>query len=189
MSRILPHQKAPVIVNKGKGPEVCFMNFSLIPAWSKEKRPKFATHNARLDSLTTKPTWKSSFLEKRCLIPISNFIEPIYSGSYAGNMVEFHQKDHNILSAAGLWSEWTDKETGEVIESFAVITSDPSPYVKEIGHDRQPLFLKEAAFDRWLTPNKRTANELLQILIEERDIPAFDVTIDRPLRPGWEKRK
>jgi putative SOS response-associated peptidase YedK len=55
--RFLPHKPAPVIKAVDNKFSLEWMNFSLIPSWSKERRPKFATHNARLESLGEKPTW------------------------------------------------------------------------------------------------------------------------------------
>lgn len=187
--RILPYKKAPVIVDKGRGPEVRLMNFSLIPSWSKESRVKFATHNARLETIDEKPTWKGPFQNHRCLVPLTDFIEPIYTGEYAGNMVSFHTHKHKLLAAAGVWSEWVDKKSGEVLESFAIITGDPSEFVKTLGHDRQPIFLNQKAFEEWLAAKKEDATKLKKLLLENIETNKFEVETDRPLKAGWEKRK
>ena len=76
---------APAIVPVGMKE----MNFSLITSWSKERKPEFATHNARLfsedgDPIFKKPTWRGPFSSNHCVIPISKFVEPIYTGEYAG---------------------------------------------------------------------------------------------------------
>lgn len=56
------------------------MRYSLVPNWSKEAKVKFATHNARLESIDEKPTWKTVFSEQHCLVPLTDFIEPILPG-------------------------------------------------------------------------------------------------------------
>jgi putative SOS response-associated peptidase YedK len=179
--RVLPYTPAPVLT--AEGPKV--MNYSLIPVWSKEPKPKFATHNARLETITEKATWKRPFLKHHCAVPMNAFIEPIYTGELAGNMVRFNSKD--ILWAAGIHDSWVNKETGEVIESFAIITSEPSQFVKDTGHDRQPLFLTEKNADKWL----KLAGEpdtLVEFLNDNFIIPKVTTEVDRPLKKGWEKR-
>jgi putative SOS response-associated peptidase YedK len=54
--RIMPHKLAPVIVVEGTQKKLKLTNFSLIPSWSKERRVKFATHNARLETIAEMPT-------------------------------------------------------------------------------------------------------------------------------------
>lgn len=199
-AKIVPHTPAPVIVwNKGKR-RIEVMNFSLIPAWSKVPKPKFPTYNARLSSydekskkdvaIYEKPTWRGPFARRHCLVPMAEFIEPSYRGDLGGNMLRFFRKDEKPLAAAGIWEEWESKETGEIIESFAIITTDPDPFIKKNGHDRSPLFLEEDAYDQWLNPEGAPSPaELVKFLEANTAHPKFEVEIERPLKAGWEKRK
>lgn len=50
-ARILPHSEAPVILSRDEKYILDLFNFSLIPVWSKECKPKFATHNTRIETL------------------------------------------------------------------------------------------------------------------------------------------
>lgn len=85
--RIFPHQNAPVIVRDGKeDTRLVGMQFSLVPSWSKEPKPAFATHNARLETVTCKPTWKIPFKKNHCVVPMTGFYESVYEGPYAGNV-------------------------------------------------------------------------------------------------------
>lgn len=185
VERITPHTQAPVITHDG----LHLMNFSLIPAWSSERRQKFATFNARIESVAEKPTWRKPFESKRCLIPVSKFIEPIYDHEYAGNMVAFQRSDHQPLVAAGIYDQWVDKKTGEVVDSFAMLTSPALEFVKRIGHDRSPIFLPKEAFREWLTPGQQNPQKLLNLLRTHRLNPPLMVEKDRPMKAGWEKRK
>jgi putative SOS response-associated peptidase YedK len=186
---IVPHRLAPIVVKNGDKFQIKAMKFSLLPSWSKEPKVKFATHNARLETIDTKPTWKQPFLSKRCIVPMTSFIEPIYIGDYAGYMVEFRAAQDGTMFAAGIWDQWLNKQTGEVVESFAVITSDPIPFVEKIGHDRTPVFIQKSAWDSWLLDGKRDSNDLKQILTSSVDPVTLEVFRDRAMRPGWEKRK
>src|SRR5437868_2336948 len=158
--RITPHTNAPVVTHDG----FHLMTFSLLPSWSQESRQKFATFNARVETLTEKPTWKKPFESKRCLIPLNSFIEPIYEHELAGNMVGFQRADRQPLVAAGIYDQWINQHTGEIIDSFAMITTPALEFVKKVGHDRSPLFLPPKAFKQWLTPEKQNPQNLLRFL-------------------------
>lgn len=186
--RIVPHRLAPVVILENGEMVLREMQFALLPAWSKEARVKFATHNARLETIDSKPTWKRPFEKTRCLVPMTDFIEPIYEGEYAGYMVGFHAKGRTIMVAAGIWDRWVDRSTGEVIESFAVITDDPVPFVRERGHDRMPVFLGKENWTLWLSEGAST-KERKALLATKPQHFDLDIYKDRPMRPGWEKRK
>jgi len=181
--RVLPYTTAPVITPDHK---VKAMNFSLIPIWSKERKVKFATHNARLDTVAIKPTWKRPFTQNHCIVPISSFVEPIYTGKHAGHMVAFDSNEP--LLAVGITDTWTDRQTGEHIESFSIVTDDPSDYVAKIGHDRQPVFLNSKNAEFWLNPPTNDTEDLIQFLKENAIVPTLSIEIDRPMAKGWEKR-
>ena len=199
--RVLPYRLAPVVVcgvaSGSAGNELRSMNFSLIPSWSKERKVKFSTHNARLFSkdeksgreipIFEKPTWKAPFLKRHCLVPMTQFIEPIYEGSLAGNMVSFRTQNSALLAAAGIWETWVSKEDGEVIDSFTVLTDDPYPFVANVGHSRSPIFLSSEFQMEWLSVDDRSPKHWIEFLREKREVPEFEVDIDRPLASG--KRK
>lgn len=182
--RITPYTNAPVITHNG----IHMMNFSLIPSWATERKQKFASYNARIETVIEKPTWRKPFENKRCIVPISKFIEPIYENEYAGNMVAFERQDHQPLFAAGIYDHWIDKKTGEEVPSFALLTSPALEFVNRIGHDRSPIFLPKETFMEWLKPEKENPQKLISFLKEHRLNPPLMVEKDRAMKPGWEKR-
>jgi putative SOS response-associated peptidase YedK len=46
------------------------------------------------------------------------------------------------MAFAGLWEHWKDRETGEVIDSCAIIVTDGNDLMKPI-HDRMPVILEQ----------------------------------------------
>ncbi len=187
--RILPYKKAPILFQEGPQQIFKLMNFSLIPSWSKDPKVKWATHNARMETLLEKATWKKLVARNRCLVPISTFIEPIYTGPLAGNMVSFTDQREKLLLAAGLHDSWTNKETGEVIDSFAIITSDPPKFIGDTGHDRCPVFLTKSAYRAWIEVNRDDTDDFcMDILQSSRKDFDFKAEVDRPMAAGWKKR-
>lgn len=175
--RILPGRVAPVVVGK----EIKIMKFALLPSWSKEPKVKFATHNARIETVLEKPTWRKPFEKNHCLVPIDSFIEPIYEGEYAGNMVKFNSSQPVL--AAGIYDQWVNKETGEVIDSFSILTKEPSPFVAKIGHDRQPIFLTDPKVQmEWIVNKSKNSLEWQNFLSSVDNINEFNIEIDRKLK-------
>lgn len=185
--RIHPNSFAPVFIwDQDKFIEK-EMSFSLIPHWSKEKKVKFATHNARLygedqSPIYTKPTWKIPFSKNPCLIPMDSFLEAVHTGSHAGNLIAFKQVDNKPLIAAGIFDQWINRLTGEVLESFSILTHEPSTFILESGHDRSPVFLSDDASLNWPKMFEQSVESKLDFLVKNIVVPQLTVTIDRPLK-------
>ncbi len=186
---IVPRAKAPVVLLDRKVVALTSMQFSLLPSWSKEPKVKFATHNARIESITEKPTWRDAFAKRHCLVPLTHFVEPIYDGEFAGHMVAFHERSDQWLMAAGIWESWVDRSTGEVTESFAIITTEPPEYIARMGHDRCPVFVATESQLQWLESAGKEPKEMVRFLLDSQDQVEFGAESFRPMRPGWEKRK
>ena len=184
---IMPHMSALAIVSKDGTLCAEQMQFGLLPRWSKEPKVKFATFNARLETISEKASFKDAFLKRHCIVPMTSFTEPIYENILAGNMVAFQAQ--LPLFAASIWEEWTDKKSGEVITSFSVITSEPLALVQKTGHDRSPVFLEPKNAMAWLQPTGTTNEEFSSFLLNSRFEPSLTTSIDRPMRPDWEKRR
>ena len=171
---VYPYAKAPVVTRYEQYNSIRLMSYSLVPAWSKTAKPKFSTYNARLDRpgqgdslelIYNTPTWRRPFLKQRCLVPLSGFFESCRVGTHVGNIVKFTANNSDdILLAAGIWDKWTDQTTGEIINSFAIITDNPCDYILEVGHDRQPVFLNLANADTWLNTEALPAAEAYNFL-------------------------
>ncbi len=170
---IYPHRPAPVVVAASSGREARLMNYSLIPSWSKTRKPKFATYNARIEEVLNKPSWREPFKSHHCLVPISFFIESVHTGRFAGHNIGIHAKDRHPLTAAGIWDKRVDRDTGETFDSFAILTAEPPPDILEAGHDRCPIFLAENAWDSWLSSELK-AKEAVEFLKNSREVVEFE---------------
>jgi putative SOS response-associated peptidase YedK len=143
-----PHLSGLVLLETGGERLGEQMEFSFISKAEEQLRDvRYATFNARLDSLAVKPTWKNEVMTRRCVVPLSEFHEPAYWGPLAGNMVRYTSEDP--LFAAGVWKRWRSPKDGAEVLTFAVVVHDAYPIVEEHGHDRSPVFLDEAAALVW----------------------------------------
>ncbi|MDG0816264.1 SOS response-associated peptidase [Bdellovibrio svalbardensis] len=164
---IFPHTEAPVIVRKEEKSQVQLMNYSLIPSWSKERKPKFATYNARIEEVLAKPSWKDPFKTRHCLVPIKEFYESAYKGRFAGHKISIFNAHQALLTAAGIYDEWYDQKTGEIVQSFAILTTEPTQEILDAGHDRSPIFLQETACKEWLD-GKMSGERWIEFLKNQR---------------------
>ena len=176
-NHVFPHYQAPVFKNPD---ELVLMNYSLIPYWSPVRKPKFATYNARLETLNVKRSWKEPLLRSRCLIPMDHFYESATDGIYKDHIISMKPNTDSAL-VAGIWDRWWDREKGEAVEGFAVITRPPNQQVLEFGHDRMPTFLKPEYYEDWLNPKPISEREALGLLQHYEDFH-FDVSPFRELK-------
>ncbi len=182
--RFLPYAKVPVVVSTQQGLKLTAMNFSLVPAWSKEPKVKFATHNARIETVIEKPAWREPFQSKHCLLPMTNFFESVYEGPHAGHIISFSS---DLMFAAGLFDVWTNPETKEQLFSCTILTTEPSAFILENGHDRTPIFLNFEDGKQWLNL-RAPEKEMVDFLLSKNVYPDLQVSRDRALKSGWEKR-
>ncbi|AZZ36047.1 hypothetical protein CIK05_04325 [Bdellovibrio sp. qaytius] len=193
-ARFTPYSKVPVVVSTAQGLKLTPMNYSLVPAWSKEPKAKFATHNARIETITEKPAWREPFANKHCLIPMTYFCESAYQGPHAGHIISFSRESgassetSPLMFAAGLFDVWINPETKEPLYSCAIITTEPSQFILENGHDRTPIFLNFEDAKIWLNLINKPEKEMVTFLLSKNVYPDLHVTRDRPLKQGWEKR-
>ena len=111
--------------------------------------------------------FRNAFKRKRCLIPVSGYYE--WQDTPGGKQPwYFTARDGSpALTIAGLWDEWTDKETLKRLKSCAMIITEPNKFVAEV-HDRMPVLLTEKQFDPWLSGEagvellKSAPNDFLQ---------------------------
>jgi putative SOS response-associated peptidase YedK len=119
--------------------------------WAKPlKELKAATFNARAETVETKPFFRDAFRRTRCLIPMSGYYE--WQNTASGKQPwYFTAADGSpLLTAAGLWDEWKNRENGERVKSCTMIVTEPNDFAVDI-HDRMPVFLSKDQFAPWLS--------------------------------------
>ena len=85
-----------------------------------------ATFNARAETVESKPVFRDAFKRTRCLIPMSGYYE--WQNTPGGKQSwYFTTADGSpLLTAAGLWDEWKNRETGERLKSCTMIVREPN---------------------------------------------------------------
>lgn len=167
---IAPSQPAPVIV-KGDGNEIRMMKWGLVPYWAKDPKIGFKLINARGETITEKPSFKTAFKKRRCLVPADGFYE--WEKKQGGRLKIPHRftlKTEEIFSFAGLWDVWKTAE-GESLETFTIITTSPNKLMEPL-HNRMPVILKSEDEDIWL--DTKADQESLLSLLKPYDTGSMD---------------
>lgn len=163
--RDLPGRSLQIVRKGGGGRELALARWGLIPAWAKEASIGNRMINARAETVAEKPAFRAAFRARRCIIPASGFYEWRRRGSGPKQPYLIRRKDGAPMGFAGLWENWTDHETGEVVTSCVIITTEPNALMTEL-HDRMPVILDPGDYDSWLDPG-RGGRELLRPCPEE----------------------
>ncbi len=151
---------APVIAND-RPMLIQQMQFGLTPSWAKKKTYFFnarseGDNNAENDpnyrgalGLINKPAFRGGIRYKRCLVIADAFIEGPMKEKLSMPFLVY-RVDGRPMAFAGIWDEWTDHSTGEIVRSFAIITTTAYDVLTRIGHERSPVILTEVDEKRWL---------------------------------------
>ena len=130
------------------GRELLPMRWGLVPPWSENPASGPPLINARADTVATKPSFRSAFKKRRCLIPADGFYEWQKLDSRTKQPHYIHRPDNQPFAFAGLWERW---DRGPVIESCVIVTTGANKMMGEL-HDRMPVILSPNDYDLWLDP-------------------------------------
>ena len=143
---IRPTDPVPILREPGR---LEMARWDLIPrSWSGKLGDKPLMINARIESVRARPSFRDLVDTRRCAVIVDGFYEWKREGK-TKTPHYVHRADGEPQAFAGLWDEWTDPATGEVILSATILTGDPAGLM--IGlHDRMPLVVPRADLGKWL---------------------------------------
>ena len=158
----------PVVTAQQPG-KVQAYTWGLIPHWVKTlddaQKLRAQTLNAKAETIFEKPSFRTYIQNNRCLVLADGFFEwmDFQKKKYPHYV---HLKNDELFAFAGLYSNWTDKETGELFKTFAIITTDANPLMARIHNlkKRMPVILTKDQWNTWLDPQltkEQIANMLL----------------------------
>ena len=157
---IAPSQDILIIRDSESGHELTSARWGLVPHWSKEPQTKYATINARIETVAEKPTYRTPFQRHRCLIPADGF--------YEWKQVNGHKIPHyirmrsgGVFAFAGIWDRW--QGGGETLDSCSIIVM-PANEVMQPLHERMPAIIAPAHYDLWLDARMTEKAEIMSYL-------------------------
>lgn len=161
---IAPTDESPIVrvPDMQAGREADYLQWGLVPFWADDTSIGNNMINARAETAHEKPAFRAAFSRRRCLVPASGFYEWV-PGEDGKQPYYIRRADDQLLGFAGIWESWTDDETGEKLETFAILTGEPNDFVAEF-HDRMPVVLAPEDYGFWLDPaldDEEGLNELV----------------------------
>jgi putative SOS response-associated peptidase YedK len=144
---IAPSQEVPAVRQGKGGRELAMLRWGLIPHWAKDEKIGYRMINARAETVAKKPSFRTAFRLRRCLIPATGFYEwkPVPGGKQPYNI---RIGDGELFAFAGLWEHW-EGQGGRIVESCTIIVTDANEAVRPL-HDRMPVILDPAEYETWL---------------------------------------
>ena len=132
----------------GAGRELVFLRWGLIPSWAEDTTIGNRLLNARADTVADKPSFRSAFRSRRCLVLADGFFEWQTEGGRKQPFY-FRARGGEAFAIAGLWERWS--RGGEAVESCTLITTEANDLVRP-SHDRMPAILSRGDYEAWLDP-------------------------------------
>ena len=169
---IAPTQNVVILLHNTETNKREFHKFrwGLIPSWAKDPTISTKLINARAETIAEKPSFRSAFKQRRCLVVADGFYEwqrhqgkkqPFY----------FQLRDEQPFGFAGLWENWTNPD-GEEISSCTIVTTAANELLQPI-HDRMPVIVSPQDYDLWLDPQQQKPQALQHLL---SPYPASEMT-------------
>lgn len=147
--------------------------WGLVPSWANDLSFGARTTNARAETVATKPSFRSAFRSRRCIVPADGYFEWKTTVGEVKQPYYFFRHDNAPLGFAGLWERFDlhHAPQGEPrsILTCTIITTAASLDVEAI-HSRMPLILEDAeAWERWLDNDLSDREELLSMCRPPRE--------------------
>ena len=158
---ITPAQVVPVCaLGKAGDRALVPMRWGLHPSWQKEGPSSRPLFNARTETVATKPSFRSAFRRRRCLVPANGFYEwtkTEVDGDTVKTPYYIFDRNRPLFAFAGIWEMWTDPDDADArpLLSTATLTMPADGAMAEL-HDRQPVRLDEGDWEAWLAADMDT---------------------------------
>jgi putative SOS response-associated peptidase YedK len=163
-----PGYFAPIIRAAEDGGRECLpASFGLVPFWAKDRTISRRLYNARSETVAEKPSFRNAWKRGHfCLVPMDSFYEPCYESGKAVRW-RIERADHAPFAVAGIWERWVDPQTGEVVHSFSMLTTnaDGHPVMGRMhkpGDEKRTIIpVATRKFDAWLKATAADAKKLI----------------------------
>ena len=170
--------------------ELKLMRWGLVPTWAKDISGGSRLINARAETVAVKPSFRSAFAKRRCLIQADGYYEwmTLPDGPDAKKKTKqpyyIHRKDNGILAFAGIYELWRDKQLAadspeDNVDSWywsaSIITTDATDEIGRI-HDRTPMIIKPENWTDWLDPKNNERELLLATMLPATSSPGGGLT-------------
>jgi len=140
---------AAIRENENSKRELTMLRWGLVPFWAKDPSIGNRMINARAETVAEKPSYRAAFKHRRCVVLADGF----YEWQRDGDVKIPHYislKSGEPFGLAALWESWTDKESGESLNTTTLITTAANDFMQSLHH-RMPVILQPESASEWLS--------------------------------------
>ena len=126
--------------------------WGLLPSWAKDPSIANRLFNARGETVAEKPSFRSAFAKRPCVVPVDGFYEWDHRPGQHRQPHFFTRTDGEPLLFAGLYEFWRDPSLpadAASLQTCTIITTTPNADMDEL-HDRMPVVLERADVEPWI---------------------------------------
>ena len=178
---IAPTQQVAVISNR-EPQSLSFMKWGLVPSWAKDPKIGNRMINARSETAAEKPSFRSAFKGRRCLIPADGYYEWARQGKRKTPMYIKHAQ-REVFAFAGLWESWKQPD-GDWLNTCAILTTDANERIRDIHH-RMTVILEPQDYALWLAPRPLERDEWLPLMAgplpDQLEFYQVSTEVNRPI--------
>lgn len=183
---VAPGEQVPVVVAEDSARRLADLQWGLVPRWTSPESKVAPIVNARAETARSRPSFRDSFLRRRCAVPADGFYEWRKAGGQRQPFFFFLRSDHPF-ALAGLWDEWR-RPSGETLRTFCLLTTEANPVVAQVHH-RMPVLLAGDGIEAWLRAPEAEVEERLFPLLqpfpaEQMEARAVDPWVNKAGREG-----
>ena len=157
---IAPSQLVPVITNRDST-VLSLLKWGLVPSWAKDPKIGNRMINARSETVAEKPSFRSAFKRRRCLIPADGYYE--WAKRERKKVPTYIKRtDREIFAFAGLWENWKQPD-GSWLSSCTILTTEANEAIRPIHH-RMTVMIEPEDYETWLSDRELMPDEYLPLL-------------------------
>ena len=157
---LVPSLELPILRQDPDGKRVVhLLKWGLVPHWAKDPAIGAKLNNARAETVAEKPSFRTAYQRRRCLVPASGFYEWQAIAGTGKQPWYIQLKSGEPMAMGGLWESWTSPD-GEILRTFCVITTGPNEIMAPI-HDRMPVLIAPVNWTAWLSAPAENVSPLL----------------------------
>jgi putative SOS response-associated peptidase YedK len=170
---VAPTKRIYAVLNRKDGEEapkreLRLVRWGLVPTWAKDTSGGARMINARAETVAVKPSFRSAFAKRRCIIPADGYYEWQAEGK-AKKPFYIYRTDGGVLAFAGIYELWRDESVPADHEqawywSASIITTEAADEIGKI-HDRTPMVVPPQSWADWLDPANNEKELLLATML------------------------
>lgn len=142
-----------------------YARWGLIPHWHKDPANASAMINARSETVTAKPSFKTAIRHRRVLVPATHFYEWRREGRHKQPYAvtrKHSDGDDGLYAMAGIVDEWAGAD-GSFLSTLAILTQEADGKIAQI-HNRMPIVVPPDHYANWLDVRRVEPHQALEPL-------------------------